>query len=252
MDPLHTEALTWTTLLGQWMDFAKASLALPDDAHGDRWRASVTPVINLQAVTFALADLARLPDDQRPFGRDRAEVMIRDNAAALESIWRGEPMPDELLEIGDDARAALDASIYAGATELVWSGNEPLVIPDLPVDGDRGTLAVMQPGTLAMPGVPVAWWVERDGSPLINALPDCDPTTPAVPHQVYRQIDDTGHITADLVAPMDAELPAGMPLLVPILERGRRIGHFTLDAQQWLAQQRAAMTAASIPVRTLD
>jgi hypothetical protein len=252
MDQLHPEALTWTALLGKWMDFAKASLALPDDAEGDRWRASVTAVINLQAVTFALADLAQLPQGQRPFGRDRAEVMIRDNAGQLEQIWRGEPMPDELLEIGHDAHRALERSIFAGATELIWAGDEPLVMPAVPVDGEDGTLAVMQPGTIVMPGEPVAWWVERDGALIIEALDGCAQREPLVPHQVYRQIDESGHITGDLVAPMDAELPAGMPLLVPLYERGRRIGHFTVDAETWLEQQRAAMTGSTIPVHTVE
>jgi hypothetical protein len=35
--PLHPDALTWAGLLGQWLDFARASVALPDDAEGRRW-----------------------------------------------------------------------------------------------------------------------------------------------------------------------------------------------------------------------
>ena len=51
--PFDPEALTWTGLLTQWVQFAQATLALPDEAEGPRWRASTPAIINLQAVTFA-------------------------------------------------------------------------------------------------------------------------------------------------------------------------------------------------------
>jgi len=245
---LHPETLTWTALLAKWMDFARASLAAPKDAEGDRWRAAVPAVINLQAVTFALADLARLPVEERPLGRDRAELLIEANVRAMHELWRGVPLPESLVEIGADARRALEMSIYAGALELLWPGPAVMVMPSVDVGGRRGTLAVMQPGTIVMPGEPVAWWVERDGGPIIRALPGCRQSEVSVPRQVYRQLDEQGRITGDVVAPINADLPPGMPLLVPLLECGRPIGHFTLEAQAWEAHQRAAMTDEMIPV----
>ena len=41
MTDLRPSDLTWTALLARWIEFAKASVALPDDAEGDRWRSSV-------------------------------------------------------------------------------------------------------------------------------------------------------------------------------------------------------------------
>jgi len=208
----------------------------------------VPAVITLQAVTFALADLARLPVEERPLGRDRAELLIRQNTATLHDIWRGEPLPESLVEIGADARRALEMSIFAGALELIWDGPQSMVMPASPIGDTTGTLAVMQPGTIVMPGEPVAWWVERDGGPIIRALPGCRQSEVSVPRQVYRQLDEDGRITGDVVAPINADLPPGMPLLVPLFEQGRPIGHFTLEAQAWEAHQRAAMTDEMIPV----
>ena len=248
MESLHPEALTWTALLARWMDFARASLAMPEDAEGERWRAAVPAVINLQAVTFALAELAQLSVDERPYGRDRAELLIRENAAKLEEIWRGQSMPPSLLEISADARAVLEASVYAGAVELIWPGPGEMVMPPVPIGSPIGTLAVMQPGTIVMPGEPVAWWVDRDGESIVGALPGCTAAGRALPRQVYRQLDENGMIERDVVAPITAEPEPGLPLLVPLYEQGREIGHFTLDAETWLARQRAAMTGRRIPL----
>lgn len=104
------EPLTWTALLAQWVRFAQASLALPEEVQGDRWRASVPAVINLQAVTFALADLDRLKPDERALALDRAEILIRSNAAEIDSIWN-QQMPSSLSEIARDAHLALKTAM---------------------------------------------------------------------------------------------------------------------------------------------
>ena len=252
MDSLRPEILTWTALLARWVDFAKASLALPADDEGDRWRAAVPAVINLQAVTFALRDLDRLPADERSLGRDKAELLIRENAGELARIWRGAMMPQLLGELADDARHAFEFSAYAGVQELVWPGPGTMVMPQIDLGRPRGTLAMMQPGTIVMPGEPVSWWADRDGAAIEAALPGCMKQQPRIPRQVYRQIDDHGRIRADLIAPLDADLPAGMPLLVPLLERGRPVGHFTVEPEAWEAQQRAAMQGDLVPVTKSD
>lgn len=104
--PLHPEILTWTALLGRWIEFAKASVAIPKDADGENWRKSVPAVINLQAVTFALAELGELAVEDRPVALDRAEVLIDDNTGKLAAIW-GTGLPESLLEINADAQKAL-------------------------------------------------------------------------------------------------------------------------------------------------
>ena len=101
--PLHPETLTWTALLGKWVDFAKASVAFSDDQEGQNWRDSVVAIINLQAVTFALAEIGDLIPEDRPVALDRSELMIDENEKSLVGIW-GESMPESLLEIVDDAR----------------------------------------------------------------------------------------------------------------------------------------------------
>jgi len=252
MERLRPESLTWTVLLGRWVEFAKASVALPADDEGARWRGSVAAVINLQAVTFALGDLGRLGSEERALGRDKAEVLIRENAGVLEGVWRGEVMPGSLMELCGDAREALEMSAYAGVVELVWEGPGPMVMPRIEAGKAWGTLAVMQPGTIVMPGEPVAWWVDRDGTVLEGALAGCVKHEPRVPRQVYRQIDENGRITGDMIAALNAEPPAGMPLLVPLFERGRPVGHFTLEAERWEAQQRAAMEGEMIGLEGVE
>lgn len=107
---LHPETLTWTGLLAQWVQFAQASLALPDEADGPRWRASVPAIINLQAVTFALADVHRLPRDEQALALDKADLLIGAASDDLRAIWRDDGMASMVREIMDDAVAALRAS----------------------------------------------------------------------------------------------------------------------------------------------
>ena len=111
MMPLHPETLTWTALLGKWIEFAQASVALPRDDGGDRWRASVAPIVNLQAVTFALAELKDLPSEDRPFALDKAGIIISDNAEKLSELWAETQLPVSLQEIIADARVALTLSV---------------------------------------------------------------------------------------------------------------------------------------------
>jgi hypothetical protein len=245
MGDLRPDALTWTVLLSKWVEFAQASLALPEEAEGPRWRDSVPAVINLQAVTFALADLARLPEADRPLARDRADLLIRDSVQQLREAWRSVPMPEPILEMADDARDALEVAAYAGAIELTWPGPGPLVMPEVALPPPRGTLAVMQPGTILMPGEPVAWWAGGEGV----TVEGCEAHPAFPPRQVYRRIDEGGRILEDVIVPITEPMPAGLPLLVPLVDDGRAVGSFTLDAEAWLRRLRAGMTGETIPVR---
>jgi len=105
---LDVGRLTWAVLLGRWVDFAKSALALPTEGQGRLLRESVSDIIMLQAVWFALQHLDSLEDDERALGIARAEVLIERHAAALEHRWRGKQMPEELVRLLTDAREALE------------------------------------------------------------------------------------------------------------------------------------------------
>jgi hypothetical protein len=239
MTELRPESLTWTGLLGRWVEFAQTAVALPDEGEGAQWRASVPAIIQLQAVTFALAELGELAADERALGRDRATLLIRASAEELDAHWRGEPMPQGLLELRADARTALTAANYAGSVELTWHGTEALEMPDVHVPAEPRILAMMEPGTLAMPGEPVGWWV--DGEASIDLGVELVATTPAVPRQVYRQTNDAGRVVRDVIRPITADPVPGLPLLVRLRDDGEACGAFVKDADTWAQQQRAAM-----------
>jgi hypothetical protein len=116
-EPLHPEQLTWAALLGRWVSFARSAVALPDDPRSEKLRDSISDIIMLQAVWFALHHLDELDAEQRALGVDRAEVLIDKHAAALEQRWAGEPMPETMRELIDDARGALQAASQAGRDE---------------------------------------------------------------------------------------------------------------------------------------
>ena len=112
----------------------------------------------------------------------------------------------------------------------------------------RGTLAVMQPGTIAMPGEPVAWWCGRPAPHIDEAAP-LERRTATEPLQVYRELDGRGRFVADRIASIEDDLTAGLPLLTPILLDGVRIGRFLQPRDTWLAMQRAALEGrATLPV----
>ncbi|MFP4144890.1 MAG: hypothetical protein ACOCTI_04710 [Phycisphaeraceae bacterium] len=106
-EPLHPERLTWAALLGQWVEFARRAVGLPETDEGQRMRDSVPDVIMLQAVWCALREIGDLPPAERAIGLDRAGVLIERHSEALRQRWEGEAMPDALAELIGDAEAAL-------------------------------------------------------------------------------------------------------------------------------------------------
>jgi len=105
--PLHPQQLTWAALLGRWISFARSAAALPDDRQNQKLRDSISDVIMLQAVWFALHHLNELSDDERALGLDRAEVLIDKHATALRRRWAGDAMPATMRELITDAEAKL-------------------------------------------------------------------------------------------------------------------------------------------------
>jgi len=229
------------------MEFARASVALPDDADGERWRGSVVPIISLHALTMALAELELLDAADRPFARDRASVMIADANTALRAAWRGEPMPESILVLREDAQRALEIARFVGATELRWAGDGILDMPVVTTPTPSpSTLCIAAPGTPMMPGSPVAWWI--GGAPI--EIEGCVAERVTIPRQVYRVLDANGRAVRDLIAPLTAELPAGLPLLMPLLEDGEPVGRMPNDVEAWRAMQRAALPEGGVRVET--
>jgi hypothetical protein len=269
---LRPTALSWTALLGEWMDFARASLALPDDAEGRRWRDSITPIVTLQAVTFALRELDTIDIADRAHAAEQASVLINRQADTLDRIW-GEhdaATPAMIAEILADAREEHNRA--TAITEVVWPGPEAYEVPDFGIDRCAGTLLVMQPGTLAMPGEPIAWW--RDAPAMQIEVDRAIYTPSARARQVYRIIehdrivrdvigeaggdgggdgggDAAGDVERDAAANQPAEQERDrveLPLLVPLFVNGKQVGHFTLDRDEWLNAQRASLAGDVIPV----
>lgn len=104
----NSHKLTWSVLLGRWVDFARSALALPDDADGRRLRDAVPDLIMLQAVWFALQHLDELSSDQRALGIDRAGVLIERHERQLRQRWGDEPLPPAIEALIADAKRQLE------------------------------------------------------------------------------------------------------------------------------------------------
>lgn len=233
-------AMTWAALLGKWTEFAQSALALPAEDEGGRLREAVPAIITLQAVTHALGELAGLDPDEAALGLDRAEILIRNNAGELNRIWRGRQMPEGLVELVEDAQAALAVVVAGGVEWLVAS--ERLVAPHpgelagaLIAAGFTGDLYLPTPGVPVFEGAPAGFMSGADpeseaGGMVIAEVPFFLMSTggevtghesPAA-RQVYRQFDfSKGGPVRDVVRPMDAEPAPGQPLLVPVILGGR-------------------------------
>ena len=83
---LEPERLTWAVLLARWTDFARSAVALPQDGEAGMVRQSVTDIITLQAVWFALGHLDDLEGPERALGLDRSGVLISRHSAAIRTL----------------------------------------------------------------------------------------------------------------------------------------------------------------------
>ncbi len=271
------EPMAWIALVARWAELARASRALPTS--DERLRASIAPIITIEANTAALAEIASIPEEHRAHARTLAEISIRGAAHELDLLWRGEEWPEEFFQACDAAECALRNALYAGLEAIVVTSDQPIEVPLLEfhlteTEADasgarsmRGTLAAMPPGSLAMPGEPICWWT---GRPAPSLQPDsCDVSQPhssteiarqertlrsdltlrsglalqsaALPLQVYRGLDERGRFTHDTLVPITEELLPGLPMLVPILIDGVRVGRFLHERDRWREMQRAAM-----------
>jgi len=250
-DELRNEGLTWASLLGQWAAFAQASKGLPRNVEGARWRGAVAPIIELQAVTFALADLDKLKlPGERAVGVDTAQILIRKDAALLHELWRGEELPREVVSLMEDAQAALAAAKDGGVewrveAEKLESKHPAELVAALKGAGFAGDLYLPVPGGVLFAGSPCAFARgpagERPDDAVCAAVTEFlmdgvrrkreggapsieGPSRAAKMRQVYRQFDfGKGCVVRDLVLAMDETLPPGQAQLVPAMERGREV-----------------------------
>jgi hypothetical protein len=240
-----TRGLTWAALLARWTDFAKAGVALPQDETGQAWRNSISGVIALQAVTCALGEFDLLDASEQGHALDLAGVLLRRHAAEINDAWRGQPMPEKLLQLLADARLAHEHAASLGVEYVVT--DESLAVPPLN-DVTERLLASGFGGDLlaARAGVPLA-----RGCPVLFMRPEADlPAIPGTgrtpglvpPRQVYRQFDDAqGKAIRDYVAPIAGAIYPGRPLLRQVMERGSVV---VPAADETAAQD----TTAALPV----
>ncbi|MEO1130911.1 MAG: hypothetical protein AAFX05_14555 [Planctomycetota bacterium] len=219
-----TRGLTWAALLARWTDFAKAGVALPQDETGQAWRDSISGVIALQAVTCALGEFDLLASHEQSHALDLAGVLLRRHAGEVNEAWRGQPMPEKLLQLLADARLAHEHAASLGVEYVVAA--ESLTVPPLHdlveallASGFGGEMLAARAGVSLGSGCPVLFLrPEAD----IPALPRVARTPGLVPpRQVYRQFDDAlGKAMRDYVAPIAGAIYPGRPLLRQVMERG--------------------------------
>jgi len=233
------DSTTWASLLAGWVQFAQSAVALPEGEEGDRWRASIAPAIGLHALSMALAELHTLDPAERPLAMDKAEIGIKEHASGINTAWISEPMPESLSELINDAKSAWEDSLHEG---VVWRCKSERFVTRHPGEiglamrqvGFVGEVFVAAPGIEMFKDAPIAWCRDQSGGMpdeqivefIDGFLQTCTGKTerPEIMrplHQVYRQMDFlAGGPTHDLAAPITGDLPAGQPLLVPVIIGG--------------------------------
>lgn len=233
------DTTTWATLLAGWVHFAQSAVALPDTAEGQRWKDSIASTIALHAHAMALGEIDRVEPEERALAMDKSELSIKEHAAALNQTWRGEPMPDSISELIQDAKDAWEAALHEGVVWVVKSerfkGFHPGELMEMLLDaGFIGEVLVSTPGVEMFEGAPVATCRENFGGEpgsdivrMIDAyLHACDgevdhPQIIRPVCQVYRQFNFlAGGAQKDLVASVTGDLQSGQPLLIPVVSGG--------------------------------
>ena len=215
--------LGWSAMLAKWTEFAQASLALPKDHDGPRWKACVTPIITMQAIVAALGELDQLPRGHQPVAIDAAEALLREQLAIVHEAWSGELIPDSINDLIEEARGALFEARHRG---LEWRVlDEQVIAPDLqPIAemileaGYKGDLHAARAGTVLFRGAPLAFF-----RPALEVNPPegCEAIEVVGPRQCYRQVDQiTGEPVRDVIAGPAESLQPGAPLLWALIVEG--------------------------------
>ncbi len=233
------ESISWSTLLAGWIQFAQSAVALPDTELGNRWKDSVSATIGLHAITMALGEIERVDMDERPLAMDKSEIGIKSHIAEINQIWKGEPLPESIDELIQDAKDAWEAALHEGVVWLVKSERfvsfHPGDLAEALLDaGFIGEVLVSSPGVEMFKGSPIVTARKNDGGQpeddvikLIESyLGSCEGDVESAQVirpvcQVYRQYDFlNGGAAKDIVGPMTGELIAGQPILIPVVSGG--------------------------------
>ncbi|MCB9847665.1 MAG: hypothetical protein H6814_04555 [Phycisphaeraceae bacterium] len=218
--------LGWSAMLAKWTEFTKASIALPKDQDGPRWRRCVAPIITMQALIAALNELDQLPKQHQPVAIDAAETLLREQLALVHEAWSGELFPDSLLDLIHEARRAVFDAAHTGTEWRVTA--DQIFAPDLrPLaaaiagNGFRGDMHAATAGTVLFRGTPLAFF-----RPALSVNPPegCETSRVVGPRQCYRQRDEpTGEPVRDVICGPSDPLMPGVPLLAPLILDGEII-----------------------------
>jgi hypothetical protein len=228
------DATTWAGLLGRWVDLAKAARAL-DGADDGPWQRALPAIITYEALAQALAHIADLSVEERSYALDQATVLLEARRSDMDDAF------DELPEVVAEADAAVVAAITNARRSCVWTilweGPGPLTMPGVagvPTRAsDDGAVAVMPPGTLALPSEPIAWWIGRDEPILARGIAGCQAVPLDHPLQVWRCFGPDGQAHQDRIRDINDEGPeGGIPLLLPLIAGGSRLDALELP-QDW-------------------
>jgi len=220
-------------MIAKWTEFAQASIALPADQEGPRWKACVAPIITMQAIVAALGELDQLPRSHRPVAIDAAEALLREQLALVHEAWNGELIPDSITELIEESRRAIFDAQHLGVEwrvidERIDAPNLQPIAEMLIEAGFRGDLHAVHAGTALFCGAPVAFF-----RPALEANPPdgCAAVEVVGPRQCYRQIDEaTGSPIRDVVTGPGDPLQPGAPLLSPLIVEGVLLPSATTSA----------------------
>lgn len=215
------------------------------------WRRAVPSMIALHAATCALEEIDLLEDgsaESRGLAIDRASVLIAKHIREVNALYRGHFMPARLEALIASARKTIHAAEHSGTAIVLEQsatmrpGGHAEIVARL---GPQfaGTLWLLAEGAAAGEGCPVGFVrAPRGGgdqaasaivlNSMVGGVMQATggqelPVTArlsvvADALQVYRAWPNQQQPPIDMVALFDAELHAGLPLLVPVLERGVR------------------------------
>ena len=247
-EAFQPEFVSWAALLGRWMEFAQASAALPSTREGDQWRASVSPMITLQAVTFALSEMEQVAVSDRMLGWDRSEMLCDEAIEQLDQVW-GPGAPPELMEVVEQAESALVDVLGRFSLVLIHDREDVLIMPSMEIIETAGACTVAAEGTPIMPGAPMAWWadVELDQVRTLE-LPGVLQLLRS-PVQVWRCRDQQEVFCEDVVTDLDSECEDGLPLLVPRVLEGMPLSDPLPDPADVTAFHDRFMKERCLPVR---
>lgn len=232
-------SISWSTLLAGWIQFAQRAVALPKDEEGQRWRDSVAPTIGLHAMAMALGEIDKIDPEERPLAMDKSEIGIKSHIMELNETWRGETMPESIIDVIEDAKKAWEDALHEGVVWVVKSERfvsfHPAELGEALLDaGYIGEVMLSSPGVEMFKGAPIAIARHNSGGQpeddilkmIQGFLNACDGTVehPQIIRpicQVYRQYDFLkGGAAKDLVASVTGQLQAGQPLLIPVVSGG--------------------------------